>query len=131
MQEPPVDGRFTLERLLGTESGHPLDAMRLERTRDGQAHSYVLVVRQATLGSGAEDALCLPHSGVQPRHALLGLRGGRFVVAALREDAPVALEGRGPLPPGVFVELTPGAKLRLGTAELVFSDVVDADMKSD
>ena len=58
----------------GLEGSHPIGAVRLERTRDGEHHGYVLLVREVSLGSGPEDALALPHESVRPGHARLALQ---------------------------------------------------------
>jgi hypothetical protein len=118
-------------RALGLEAAHPVAAVRLERTRDGEHHSYVLLFREVGLGSGPDDALTLPHEGVLAGHARVGLLKGRLVLAASREDGSGSVSGFGRLAPGVFVDLQPGAEIHLGEARLRFSLVEDDDMKPD
>lgn len=112
------------------DGAHPVAALRLERTRDGEHHSYVLLLGEATIGSdGARDVFALPHAGVEPGHARLACRDGAFWVGAARPDAPVATDAHGPLAPGRLVRLAPDDAVRLGEARLVVAEVVDDDMK--
>ena len=110
---------------------HPVGGLRLERTRDGEHHSYLLLLGEVTLGSGPDDALSLPHDdmGVEPGHVRLGLREEGFTITALRADASVVVSGVGPLTPEVELPLEPGVTITLGSVELTFALAVDDDMK--
>jgi tRNA A-37 threonylcarbamoyl transferase component Bud32 len=116
----------TGERLPGVEPSHPVEALRLDRTRDGGHMSYILLVREATIGSGEDDAVYLPHPGVQVGHATLSLRRGRFSVGS-REGA-VVVGGRR-LAGGELVDLEPGVEVLIGGARLRYSPARDEDMK--
>lgn len=95
-------------------SAHPVAAVRLDRTRDGEAHAYLWVIGEASVGSGADDPLSLPEgAGVSPRQALLAVRGGQF---QLRSAVAAA------------TSLTPGTEVRLGQANFRFGSVDDDDM---
>lgn len=91
--------------------------------------TYVLLVREATIGSGEKDALFLRHEGVVPGHARLFLRARKLGIAGLREDAPVEVSGHGRIAPGTLVELEPACTVLLGTARLRYSLATDDDMK--
>lgn len=108
--------------------GHPVAAVRLERTRDGEHHTYVWIVREVSIGSGPEDAIGLPaqlddevETGVLPSHARLLARDGRFVLTPTREGGRVEVGGFGPVGAGVQVTLEDGAEVRLGDLRLRFS----------
>ncbi|MGE0711414.1 MAG: protein kinase [Planctomycetota bacterium] len=112
---------------LGIPAGHPLAGLRLERPRDGSHHTYLLVLGDVGLGSGPDDGVSLPAElGVAPGHATLSLREGGFALTA--RAAGVSVAGL-PLPVGAAQALRPGVTLRLGRAELRFTEVDDGDMK--
>lgn len=107
---------------------HPVSALRLERTRDGEQHAYVWLVGAASVGSSPEDAISLPASaGVLPGHAKLLVRDRRFAIASSREDAPVTVDGT-VLGPGIHAFLDGATEIRLGALILRFSLAVDDDM---
>ncbi|MCO5164971.1 MAG: FHA domain-containing protein [Planctomycetes bacterium] len=108
---------------------HPVAAVRLERTRDGEHHTYVWVVREVSVGSGPDDAICLPaETGLLPGHARLVARDGRFFLTPTREDAQVEVQGFGPAGAGVQVALEDGVEVRLGALALAFASVTDDDL---
>jgi serine/threonine protein kinase len=106
---------------------HPVAALRLERSGDEDQHTYVLLLDELSLGSGADDGCWLPEElGVCSRHAALGLRRGRFVITALEGEVKVG--GRS-LSSGETASLEPGREFRVGEVTLCTSVIEDSDMK--
>lgn len=99
---------------LGLEGRHPVECLTLERKGDGAEHLYLVLIRQAVLGSSDEAAVRVPLPGVGPLHARLYLSQGSLWVAQLGPD-PVAAAGV-VLGQGNATRLLPGAELYLGAA---------------
>jgi serine/threonine protein kinase/pSer/pThr/pTyr-binding forkhead associated (FHA) protein len=118
----------TGDRVPGVEASHPVEALRLERTRDGEHMSYVLLVREAMIGSGEDDAVFLPHLEVKPAHARLAVRRGKFAIGPSRPEAAVSVARRA-LAASELVDLEPGVEIRIGKARLRYSPAQDDDMK--
>lgn len=110
---------------VGQEGRHPVECLVLERKGDGADHLYVLLVRQASIGSDDGAAIRLDVPGVAPLHALLFLREGRPWLSQLGE-APVAVDGT-PLSPGTALPLQPGSEVYLGTARLLVAETQPED----
>ena len=112
------------ESVAGLPPSHPVEALRLERTRDGEHMSYVLLVRQVAIGSGEDDAIFLPQEDVTARHARLAVHRGRFAVGPLA--GRVTVRGREVTE---LVDLEPGDEIGVGGARLRYSVARDEDMK--
>ncbi len=112
------------ESVAGLPPSHPVEALRLERTRDGEHMSYVLLVRQVAIGSGEDDAIFLPQEDVTARHARLAVHRGKFAVGPLA--GRVTVRGREVTE---LVDLEPGDEIGVGGARLRYSVARDEDMK--
>lgn len=102
------------EPVLGQEHKHPVECAVIERKGDGGDHLYVMLVRQASLGSSDDAAIRLPVPGVAPLHALLFVKQGRVWLSQLGAS-PVAVAGA-PLRPGTAAPLEPGVRFFIGAA---------------
>lgn len=135
----PLKEQFVLEiakvvalrgRVIRAADGgsHPVEALRLERTRDGEHMSYVLLLGEAMIGSGDDDAVFLPHVDVRVGHARLVVRHGKFSIGPTRPEAPVTVSGRA-LRYDELVDLESGVEIGVGRARLLYSAAQDDDMK--
>ncbi|RMG14354.1 MAG: FHA domain-containing protein [Planctomycetota bacterium] len=108
--------------VVGQEGQHPVECLVLERGGDGDVESrlYLLLVRQASIGSADDAALRLPMPGVAPLHAALSLRGGRLWIASVSE-APLAVDGA-PVARGEAVPLRVGSTVYLGAVRVEVSE---------
>jgi len=87
----------------------------IERRGDGsESRLFLMLIRQATVGSADEAAIRIPFAGVAPQHALLYLSQGALWISQLGEH-PVAVNGL-PLSPGTTVPLGLGSEFYVGTA---------------
>lgn len=102
------------EPALGLEGRHPVECLALERKCDGADHLYLVLVRQAVLGSSDDAAVRIGVTGVAPHHARLYVSQGSLWVAQLGPE-PVAAAGV-VLGAGNATRLEPGAEVYLGTA---------------
>jgi len=109
---------------IGPRGGHCVGAVRLERTRDGEHHSYIIVVRHAVIGSSEEDAIFLPAS---PGHARIVVDEGALSLTVDHEDASASVAGQR-VRPGTPVRFTSGEVL-LGGVLVRVAPAVDDDMK--
>ena len=112
---------------LGLEGRHPVECLALERKHDGAEHLYLVLVRQAVLGSADEAAVRVPVPGVAPLHARLYLSQGSLWVAQLGPE-PVAARGT-VLGPGNATRLTLGAEVFLGAARCRLSQASGDDFQ--
>ena len=104
------------EPAIGLEGRHPIEALVLERMGDGADHLYLLLVRQAVLGSADEAAVRIAAPGVAARHARLYVSHGALWVSQLGPE-PVAAGGT-VLGPGNATRVDPGSEVHLGGARL-------------
>jgi hypothetical protein len=112
---------------LGLEHKHPVECVVVERKGDGADHLYVLLVRQASVGSNDETAVCIPVPGVAPLHALLFVKDGQMWLSQLG-DSPVAAGGVA-LAPGMAVPLTPGLKIFIGPVTIDVHETAPEDFE--
>ncbi len=113
--------------VLGQEHKHPVECLTLERKGDGGDHLYVMLVRQASLGSSDDAAIRLPVPGVAPLHALLFVKQGRVWLSQLGQS-PVAVGGV-PLRPGTAAPLEPGVRFYLGAASFEMHESSSEDFE--
>ncbi len=107
--------------VVGVEGRHPVECLTVERMGDApDSRLFVLLVRQATIGSAEEAAIHVPAPGVAPQHAVLYLRAGALWVSQLGA-APVAVDGV-PLSPGTTVPLSVGSSFYVGAAVFRISE---------
>lgn len=100
---------------VGMEGQHPVECVAIERMGDGpDSRLFLILVRQASVGSADEAAIRIPVPGVAPQHALLYLSRGALWVTQIGDD-PVAVNGL-PLSPGTTVPLALGSEFYAGTA---------------
>ena len=101
----------------GVEAKHPVECLTLERMGDGPgSRLYMLLVRQASLGSSDDAAIQINAPGVGALHALLYLQNESLWITQLGPD-PVAVDGV-PLAPQTTVSLSLGSEVYLGTVRL-------------
>ncbi len=108
------------EPVLGMEGMHPVESLVLERKGDGADHLYVMLVRQATIGSADDCAIVVPTAGVGAMHALLFIKDGQCWISQLGAD-PVAV-GDVALSAGMAVPLAPGMKVYVGPAVILVGE---------
>lgn len=113
---------------LGIEGGHPNECVKMVREGDDSGHTYVFIVRQIRLGSGATDSIQLPGIGVAPGHATIQLSRGVLQIIAPRDKHKVKLDGQ-ILKTGVPYPLKLGAKVLLGECLLRFEVTQESDFK--
>ena len=102
---------------IGREWQHPVECLVLERKGDEpESRLFVLLVRQATIGSADEAAIPVPRAGVAGHHAMLYVREGSLWISQLGPD-PVAVDGV-PLSAGTTVPLRVGSSIFIGVARL-------------
>lgn len=105
------------EPAFGVENNHPVECLTLERMGDGpDSRLYMLLVRQASLGSSDDAAIQIPAPGVGALHALLYLQEESLWITQLGPD-PVAVDGV-PLAPQTTVSLSLGSEVYLGAVRL-------------
>lgn len=105
----------------GVEASHPVECMSMERMGDGpDSRLYLVLVRQAALGSSDDAAIRIDAPGVGALHALLYLQHESLWITQLGQD-PVAVDGV-PLAPQTTVPLKLGSEVYLGTARLKIRD---------
>jgi pSer/pThr/pTyr-binding forkhead associated (FHA) protein len=101
----------------GVEHNHPVECLTLERMGDGpDSRLYMVLVRQAALGSSDDAAIQIDAPGVGALHALLYLQNESLWITQLGPD-PVAVDGV-PLAPQTTVSLSLGSEVYLGTVRL-------------
>lgn len=101
----------------GVEHNHPVECLTLERMGDGpESRLYMVLVRQAALGSSDDAAIRIEAPGVGALHALLYLQNESLWITQLGPD-PVAVDGV-PLAPQTTVSLGLGSEVYLGTVRL-------------
>jgi pSer/pThr/pTyr-binding forkhead associated (FHA) protein len=107
---------------IGMEHQHPVECLVMERAGDGDVESrlYLLLVRQATIGSADEAAIRVPYPGVAPIHASLFLQQDALWITQTGE-MPVAVDGV-PLSPGTGMPLRVGSEVFLGTTRFLVSE---------
>lgn len=117
------------EPVLGVEGMHPVECCVLERKGDGADHLYLLLVRQASIGSADDCAIVCPYPGVAPLHALLFVKDGQPWISQLG-DAPVSV-GEVKLGPGLAVPLQPGVRASIGSVTLAVHESAPEDFHPD
>lgn len=102
---------------VGMERAHPVACLSLERMGDGgQSRLYLLLVRQATLGSSEDASIQVCAPGISPLHAALCLQDEVLWISQLG-DAPVAVNGT-PLSKGTALPVTVGGEVFLGSVRM-------------
>jgi hypothetical protein len=112
---------------LGVEGGHPYECVRMSRD-DSSHHTYVYLVRQIRLGSGATDSIKLPGHNVGPGHATIMLARGVLQIVAPRDKHKVKLDGQ-TLETGVATPLKLGSKILLGDCLIRFEVAAESDFQ--
>ncbi|MBL4846687.1 MAG: FHA domain-containing protein [Planctomycetes bacterium] len=101
----------------GVEHNHPVECLTLERMGDTpNSRLYMLLVRQAAIGSSDDAAIRVQAPGVGSLHALLYLQEESLWITQLGPD-PVAVDGV-PLAPQTTVSLGLRSEVYLGTVRL-------------
>ena len=101
----------------GAEHGHPVECLTLERSGDEpECRLFLVLVRQAAIGSADEAAIQISAPGIGPLHALLYLQAESLWITQLGAD-PVAVDGV-PLTPNTTLPLALGSEVYLGTVRL-------------
>lgn len=106
---------------IGMEGKHPVECVVMERKGDGgedrESQLYLLLVRQASIGSSDEAAIHLPCPGVAPLHASIYVQEETLWITQVGET-PVAVDGV-PLSPGTTLPLAIGSQVYVGATKLV------------
>lgn len=102
---------------IGVEHAHPVECVVLERSGDEpDCRLFLLLVRQAAIGSADEAAIRICAPGIGPLHALLYVQGESLWITQLGPD-PVAVNGV-LLAPQTTVPIALGSEIYLGTVRL-------------
>jgi pSer/pThr/pTyr-binding forkhead associated (FHA) protein len=118
-KHPGLEGR---PPAFGVEHRHPVECLTLERMGDApNSRLYMLLVRQAAIGSSDDAAIRINEPGVGALHALLYLQAESLWITQLGPD-PVAVDGV-PLSPQTTVSLGLRSEVYLGTVRLRVSEL--------
>lgn len=119
-------GLLHLKTRIFREGGH-VDAMRIERMSNWTQHTYVQLIRRATLGNARSS--CIPLGDAPPTcgdMAELTWDDGRFCIAGTGREPSAIVEGV-EVPKGVQVPLTEDAYVEVGAASFRFRTATDDD----
>ncbi len=111
----------------GAGAGGEIDAVVLRRASNCPDQAYALVARSVTLGRAPRAAIDLDAPGVAPLHARIWATADGFEVEALGGTGAPLQAGGFVAPAGARLRLLPGARLRLGEAEVLYREVQEAD----
>jgi hypothetical protein len=112
---------------VGVENPGRVEAVRLRREDNCPEHEYLMLLRQAYLGSDEECTICVPAEGVEPVHARVVYYQGEFFLHT-EVSRGVEVGGRS-LRSNEWAPLAPGTRFRLGAVELTFDAVRPEDFK--
>ncbi len=108
-----------------SQPARPPQARRSRKTGSFKCREdleHLVIVRQAGIGSGPDDAICLRTAGVLPGHARLLVDQGQLWIECLAEAGePVRLNDETTLRAGSKAGLISGDVLELGGARLTFT----------
>jgi hypothetical protein len=112
---------------LGMENLGEIDAVRLRRL-DGVQHDYVLLARQAIVGSNREDPIFVEGEGVEEIHARILFYKGEFLICSETQESPTLVNGYH-LRPEEYCPLAPGKIITLGRTKVLFDAITPEDFK--
>jgi hypothetical protein len=114
-------------RCIGMENAGEVDAVRLRR-KDDAHHEYIVLARQALVGSNEGDPIRIEGEGVEEIHAKILYYNGEFLIRGETHSSPTAVNGQ-ILEPEQYCPLAPGKIIALGKTEIRFEEIKPEDFK--